>query len=321
MHLSWQAFIQARSLTSPPATAPILLSPPPPTEVLSICGEDALTFLQGQITCDVRQITPTRFGFGALCNPQGRAIATFQIGRDDIGFWLLLAADLAEKVMQRLKLYVLRSKVNIATAELALFGIMIPSSIGRGILPEPQPSGAVVQAHGLNWLKLPPPGDRWLVLGAPEAVQAVWLKLVDTLGAAECPPSDWQLADIRAGLPTVTAATSEAFLPQMLNLDRIGGVSFDKGCYVGQEVIARTHYLGQVKRRLYRVRLPRSQPVALGTRLIEAGESVGQVVNAAPDDGGQEFLAVVRCDRAHSPAIRLEGDSETPLQWLDLIYS
>ncbi|GAB6067114.1 folate-binding protein YgfZ [Methylothermus subterraneus] len=317
-----QKFIEQRTLKTP-KSAGVTLCPLPPTAVLRIRGEDAPAFLQGQITCDVRQITPTCAGLGAICTPQGRVIATFWLLRDDLGFCMLLAADLAEKIAHRLRLYILRSKVTIAAEKPALFGVSAaaPDRLRRALGDLPQARGAVVHAHRLYWLRMLPPGERWLVLGEAEAAQALWLELAETLGAAESPATYWQLADIRAGLPRVTAATSEAFLPQMLNLDRLGGISFDKGCYTGQEIIARAHYLGQIKRRLYRVRLEGPHTPDPGAPLLVQGESVGQVVNAAPADSGQEMLAVVRCDQAHNPAIRLAGHSDAPLQWLDLTYT
>lgn len=322
MHSTWQTFIRQRLLKPPAVTCRVILSPLPPTSVLRIEGEDAQTFLQGQTSCDVRQITPACSGLGAFCNPQGRVIATFRMLRCETGFLLLLASDLLDKVVQRLRLYVLRSRVEITPAELALFGVTATEpDLLREILEQPpQTNGAVIQAHQLYWLRVPSPWERWLVLGELEVAQAMWLRLVD-LGAAESPATYWQLQDIRAGLPTVTAATSEAFLPQMLNLDMLGGISFDKGCYTGQEVIARTHYLGQVKRRLYRAQLSIPHTPAPGAKLVAAGETVGQVVNAAPTDSSQEILAVVRCDQAHSSAVRLEGYGNTPLQWLDLAYT
>lgn len=323
MNSSWQAFIQQRILKTPAVTGAAILSPLPPTAVLNISGEDAQAFLQGQTSCDMHRITPACSGLGAFCNPHGRVIATFQVLRDERGFRLLLAADLLEKVVQRLRLYVLRSKVEIAADDLALFGVTTAKSgMLQKILEKPsQTSGAVIQAHRLHWLRMPPPGERWLVLGNPEAAQAAWLRLVEALDAAESPATYWQLQDIRAGLPTVTAATSEEFLPQMLNLDRLGGISFNKGCYTGQEVIARTHYRGQVKRRLYRVRLSSPHTPAPGAKLVAEDETVGQVVNAAPTDSGQEILAVVRCDQVHSSAVWLAGYGDTPLQWLELAYT
>lgn len=322
MNSSWQTFIQERPLEPPAASAEIVLSPLPSIGALRIQGKDAQTFLQGQTTCDMRQITPTCSSLGAFCNPQGRVIATFQLLRRESGFLALLAADLVEKVAQRLKLYILRSKVEVAADDLALFGITLADSKAlQGILEHPlQARGAVIQAHQLSWLRMPPPGERWIVLGDPQAAQAMWLKLVETLGAAESPEAYWQLKNIQAGFPTVTAATSEEFLPQMLNLDRLGGISFDKGCYTGQEIIARTHYRGQVKRRLYRVQLSCPHIPAPGALLIAEGETVGQVVNAAPADCSQEILAVVRCDQAHSSAVRLAGYGDVPLHWFDLAY-
>ena len=319
MSLNWQAFLQSRPLTNlPKINAEAILTPLPPTAVVRVKGEDAPTFLQGQVTCDVRQLKPYSFSPGAFCNPQGRVIANFWLARDELGFKLLLAADLAEKVILRLKAYVLRSKVEIAVEEAVLFGVTAadPKAL-QNVLPKPPAYGEVIQAHGLFWLKMPSPTERFLVLGDLAAAQEMWTQL--TLEASECFADYWQLQEIRAGLPTVTAATSESFLPQMLNLDRIGGISFAKGCYTGQEIIARTHYRGQVKRRLYRFGLSHPKPLAPGTSLVVGEEPVGQVVNAAPCDLGQELLAVVRCDLS---TVELQAKGyHLPLRWLELDYT
>lgn len=323
MNPTWQNFIQQRTLKAPTTTGGITLSPLPPTAVLRIQGEDAQAFLQGQTTCDMRQVTATQSSLGALCNPQGRVIATFRVVRDEVGFLLLLAADLAEKVAERLKVYVLRSKVEIKTSDLAVFGVtLIDSDSLPGILEAlPEPRGAAVRTHGIHWLRMPSPGKRLLALGEVETARAMWLRLVETLEASESQASCWQLMDIRAGLPTVTAATSEEFLPQMLNLDKLGAISFDKGCYTGQEVIARTHYRGQVKRRLYRARLASPHTPVPGAKLVAEDETVSQVVNAAAADPGQEILAVVRCDLAPRLTVRLADDGEATLDFLDLAYT
>ncbi len=324
MYLSWQNFLNSRPLIkSPKINAKLILTPLPLTSVLSIKGQDALTFLQGQTTCDVRLLQPCSFSPGAFCNPQGRVIANFWMLRDERGFRLLIAADLVEKLAQRLRLYILRSKVALAIDELALFGVTVADSDSlKGVLPHlPQAHGAAVYAHRLFWLKMPPPGERWLVLGPSDAAQTMWLRLVDTQGAEEFPATYWQLQDIRAGLATVTAATSESFLPQMLNLDLIGGISFAKGCYTGQEIIARSHYRGQIKRRLYRLGLSHPDALTPGTFLLVGEEPAGQVVNAAPCELGQELLAVVRCELANAPELRAAGYGSFPVHWLELAYA
>ncbi|XSG84465.1 MAG: YgfZ/GcvT domain-containing protein [Methylohalobius sp. ZOD2] len=323
MNTAWQTFTQQRLSQASSATAEMVLSPLPPTAALAIRGGDAETFLQGQTTCDVRQITSEQSGLGAFCNPQGRVIATFRILRDETGFLLLLSADLAEKVAQRLRLYVLRSDVIIETADVALFGLTLASAapLQERLQPLPRTVEGVTRVHQLHWIKMPGPGERFLILGTTEAARSLWFDLAENRKAAERPATDWQLQDIHAGLPTVTAATSEEFLPQMLNLDALGGIGFDKGCYTGQEVVARTHYRGQVKRRLYRARLAAHATPTAGMKLQAKDKTVGQVVNAAPTDSEQELLAVVHCDRAHRSEIHLADQEALVLRWLELPYT
>ncbi len=163
---------------------------------------------------------------------------------------------------------------------------------------------------------------RFLAIGSYEAAKACWSNLVDQCRFSQQPSSFWQLQDIRCGLPTITAETSEAFLPQMLNLDLLGGISFEKGCYTGQEVIARTHYRGTVKRRLYRAQIDTTETVNPGDILAQGEDTVGHIVNAAPVTKNiWECLAVVLCDRVQKIPTFLHKPEGPPLQWLELAYT
>ncbi|WP_317705370.1 folate-binding protein [Methylomarinovum caldicuralii] len=283
--------------------------------VVEVGGRDAAVFLQGQVTCDVRRIDENRSGLGAVCTPQGRVLANFRILRRDAAFLLVLAADLAEEIAQHLRRYVLRADVTLTVTEWACLGV-------RGELPRlPQTLPRAVDESAwigrIAWIRMPDAQPRWLLLGQQADLEA-GLRLSE---AREAPPARWRLYDIRSGLPWVTAATSGRFLPQMLNLDLLGGVSFDKGCYTGQEIVARAHYRGQVKRRLYRFFAAGAEPPPPGTALLAGEEGVGQVVNSAQAAKGAELLAVVRCDAVHDSALRLASMPQRPLQQHDLAYT
>lgn len=283
--------------------------------VVEVGGRDAAAFLQGQVTCDMRCIDEDRSGLGAVCNPQGRVLANFRILRRDAAFLLVLAADLVEEIVQHLRRYVLRADVTLTVTEWACLGV-------RGELPRlPQTAPRAVDESAwigrIAWIRVPDALPRWLLLGQRADLEAG----LRPSEAREAPRARWRMHDIRSGLPWVSAATSGRFLPQMLNLDLLGGVSFDKGCYTGQEIIARAHYRGQVKRRLYRFFAAGAEPPPPGTALVAGEEGVGQVVNSARAAKGAELLAVVRCDAVHDSALRLASVPQCPLQRRDLAYT
>ncbi len=307
-----------RKTTDAPADGIRLMAVPGLTG-LRVAGADAFTFLQGQATCDLRRIGPTRSSLGAFCNPQGRVVATFRILAREDGYLLLLTADLAEAVARRLQMYVLRAKVEIQVTEIGLVGVAGPAAVR--IHPLPEETDAVTRIEDLEWIRVLDRDPRWLVVGEPSRIEATWRELETRPEVVVTGDTAWSLREIRSGVPTIHPATSEKFLPQMLNLDRIGGVSFDKGCYTGQEVIARAQFRGQVKRRLYRLAGPLSRTPAPGEPLVDAGETAGQVIESAPAGPMRELLAVVRRDRAHSSTIRLGTDPAIPLHRLDLGYT
>lgn len=267
--------------------------------LLRATGDDAAAFLHGQFSSDVRALKEDASGLGAYCTPQGRALAVFRLFRAHDAYFLLLNAALADATLARLKLFVLRARVALARdGEHRVLGIAGPNAplLVRDALGArfPAPDEVVSQdPHVL--LGLPGPHPRAAIIVAAAQAPAVWERL-RAARAVGHPVWDWH--DIRAGLPALTPATVEAFIPQMLNLDLLGGVHFKKGCYPGQEIVARTQYLGRLKQRMYRFRLREGAPPAPGTGLYarEFGEQrAGTVVLSSPaPDGGAELLAVAQ---------------------------
>lgn len=273
-------------------------------EVLAISGEDAATFLQGQLTCDVRLATSTQSRRGALCTPRGRALATFRLWAQGDGFRMVLPASLADAIRKRLSLYVLRARVRIVPSESAIVRIGIAG---------PQAAAALAPALGIDLDALPRrdgvlerdsatvvalPGDRFLVGVPPARAPALWVPLAARL--TESAGSAWAWRALEAGDADVLPATQDQFIPQMLNLDLDGGIGFSKGCYTGQEIVARTQHLGRLKQRLYRCHLASGPAPAAGTPLFSAdfeGQASGTVFAAAPrPDGSVVILAVLRVD-------------------------
>ncbi|HUF21785.1 MAG TPA: folate-binding protein [Burkholderiales bacterium] len=264
---------------------------------LRVSGRDAGTFLQSQITSDMRQVSESRAQLGGYCTPKGRLFATFLGWVADGDYLLMVPAGLAGPVTTRLRRYVLRSRVQVdldpALALIGLLGPLAGDTLKATLGACPGRVLAVVRSGPVTTIQLP--GETF-VLAAPQTdVVGLWDQLAASARAAGVPA--WEWGQIHAGTAWITAGTQELFLPQMVALDAIGGVSFDKGCYPGQEIVARTHYLGSLKRQLYLAHLEsRVQP---GDELSESGttEPAGTVVNAAPAPrGGWDALVVLRGD-------------------------
>jgi len=288
-------------------------------------GEDVRTFLQGQLTSDVRSVTPQQAQMSSYCSPKGRMLGSFLVFQRDEDLYLQLPGDRLEPLLKRLRMFVLRSKVTLddVSESLARFGIS--GDCAAGLLPfAPAADNASETRDGITIIRLPGDRPRFEVVGPAEALTDLW-----TQAAREAQQSDrgfWALMDIRAGMPTVFETTAEAFVPQMANLQLLGGVSFTKGCYTGQEVVARMQYLGKLKRRMYRAHIDVADMPVPGTEIhspsSESGQGAGRIVDAAASpDGGFEVLVVLQISSAEAADVRL-GDADGPaLKLLDLPYA
>ncbi|ROR32114.1 YgfZ/GcvT domain-containing protein [Inmirania thermothiophila] len=290
--------------------------------VVRVTGRDARTLLQGQLTCDLAEPAPGRLRLGAHCNHQGRVLAVMRILEDEDGFCLVLPAGLVDPLARRLAMFVLRSDARVAPApDRVVTGVMGPAAprilAAAGAAPPPEP-GAVGRGDGLVLARVEGAPPRILVLGPADAQIALWERLA--AHAAQAGPDPWFLGEIRAGVGHVFPATSAAFLPQMLNLELVGGVSFRKGCYSGQEVVARAQFLGEVKRRMVRVALPAA--AAPGDEVFTAdGQAAGRIVDARPTpEGGHEALAVLTAAAREAGRVRLGTAGGPALTLLPLPY-
>lgn len=297
------------------ALAGTVLAPLPALSVLRVRGTDALAFLQGQFGNDVREATPARAQLSSYSTPKGRALAVFSLlGRPD-GYWLLLPRALAGPVLKRLKMFVMRSKVVIddASGEIVALGLAgegAEAALAAVGLPCPTTAWDCTEAGDLVLLRRPGARPRFILLGAPDALQALWPRLA---GAARpVGPQAFRLLELLDGLPELQADTAEQHVPQMLNLDQLGGISFTKGCYPGQEIVARLHYLGNLKRRLYVGSSPNLP--ACATPIYTAGDAaqpVGEVLDACLAAEGAAVQAVLGIAAAEAGALHL-GSADGP---------
>lgn len=243
--------------------------------VLSVSGRDAATLLQGQITCNVNELNTTRSSLAAMCNPKGRVIAVLLLVKNADGFLLILPVEMLETVKKRLQMYVLRSQVNISDGSDAycLLGLSEPG--------EPSPRFVTQNTETTITVNFPAACNRKLLITDTETAIRLWQSKLDYQGYRKANQTEWRYLDTVSGIPWVTQATSEEYIPQMLNLDKLGGISFNKGCYTGQEIVARTHYLGKTKREMF---LAECQSLA-------APELNANIVNL--DNQGQEIVGKV----------------------------
>lgn len=250
-------------------------------------GTDARTFLQGQLTQDVAAVTPQHSPLAAWCSPQGRVIATLRLMALTDGVGLVMPFEMIGEVIAGLSIYRLRAQVTLQPvgeewrAQAVANAADIELLKARQLLPEAR-AAATCHAAGIHAVCPTDSREFVEVYGAEDALAAADLNFLKPLSA-----TDWQAARIAAGITDIVPATSRRFTPHMLNLDRLGALSFAKGCYTGQEIVARTQHLGSVKRRVARFRA--TAPVALGDPVSLDGTTVGEVVAAAH----REVLAVL----------------------------
>lgn len=270
--------------------------------LLVFSGEDAQTFLQNQLSCDVKLVNERQAQYGSYCTPKGRVLANFILWQRGDEWLMQLPASLCATIQKRLSMFVLRSKVRISDGnnQWIRIGVVGKTACERmaafmqiaidanppqlGVIHAPQ---ATVVCHA---------ADRIELIVAPEKASEFWMLLRQH--ARPCSTGYWDWLTLQAGIPVITPETQEEFIPQMINLDLIGGVSFKKGCYPGQEIVARTQYLGKLKRRMYRAHIATDDRVSAGDDLYGADfedQSCGKIVNAVSSPrGGYDVLAVIQ---------------------------
>ncbi len=217
--------------------------------ILKIAGNDAAQFLQGQITCNVNDITENQSSPGALCTPQGRAIATFLLAKTADGFLMVLPKESLDTVQNRLKRYILRAAVTLTDYSEALCLIGLVQTKTDQTKGQDHALFSTSQQDNLS-IHLSTSEDRLLIITEVDHAITLWSDYVNNQGFLPTASEQWRYLDMLSGLPWLTTETSEEFIPQMLNLDQLGGISYNKGCYTGQEIVARTHYLGKAKKAL-----------------------------------------------------------------------
>jgi len=296
--------------------------------VLAVQGEDAIEFLQGQFTNDVTKVDDQHSQLNAYCNNKGRMLANFRVFSSQGTIFITLPQELAETVLNRLQQYVLRAQVAMGDVSDSLLRIGISGTQAASTLEAhlgalPTSCDDVVQYDNAIVIRCAG-GHRFELYATPEHMPEHWQTLTATASAVGA--DHWELLNIRDGIPVITTATSEAFVPQMANLELINGVSFTKGCYTGQEIVARMHYLGKLKKRMYHISIDSNKVPVAGEKLSEANaaatQEVGTIVSAQLADNGKvEALAVIQNKDAKEGKLKLGSLDGPDVSVLDLPYA
>jgi len=289
-----KTYTLAALISHPEYTLAMLWMTRPDYGVIRVTGEEAQDFLQGQLTNNVLSLAPDRAVRAAYCTPQGRSIALLTLLPQQNGLLMVLPRELLQPVMTRLRMFVMRSRVTLEQAqsdELLICGNQLPDQLNQ----QDQVSS---DQHGLTWVASAEPALAWRLLDEPEP--GLELTQFDANLARR-----WQ---IDAGLPELDEQSSGQYIPQMLNLDALDAVSFRKGCYTGQEIVARTQHLGRIKRRLFRLEGDGSAPNS-GTSVEVDERGIGQVLLSAALGDGFCALAVLQLDAAQAGSPMNIGES------------
>jgi tRNA-modifying protein YgfZ len=293
--------------------------------LLEISGEDAVTFLQGQLTNDVKQLNGNNAHYTGYCSPKGRLLALFLAFAHNNHLHLQLPKPLLEPILKRLKMYVMRSKVSITDTSESIFklGLSGPDAtqiLGQLVPNLPANDYELTNTELATVLKLPSMDNqsRYEIFTDAAHIESIWNSLREKcrLAGKAC----WDYLETNIGIPEVVTTTQEQFVPQMINLDILNGINFKKGCYTGQEIVARTHYLGSVKRRTFLASIASNQTPAAGDKIFDTNKNdVGQIVRVAPNSkNGSDVLLELRIEAQQNGEVFWQDDA---IEFKTLPYS
>lgn len=297
--------------------------------LIAAYGDDSINFLQGQFTNDIAQVDESHSQLSAYCSPKGRMLANFRIFKQGETLYLSLPQPLLEPVLNRLRMFVMRSKVTLEDASDALmrFGLSGPNaeeqlSVVTGCAPKSV--NEVMQYKDISIVRVHGSLPRFEIYGQLNSITQLWQTLDVDATAVGAPI--WELLNIQAGIPVIVPETCEAFVPQMANMSLIGAINFKKGCYTGQEIVARMHYLGKLKKRMYHVAIETKEAPRAGDKIFTsdttAGSGTGTIVSAELNaDGIYESLAVIQIADAEGQPLQLHDAEGPAVKILELPYS
>jgi len=287
--------------------------------LIRVEGVDARAFLQGQLSTDVLTLTPRTSQLSSWNNAKGRVVTLLRLCERDGAIDMALPLALTAPVLKRLCMYVLRSKVTLREVSdtLARFGVAgsgAPDLLAACGCSAPAEVNAVAVKDGIALIRLPGATPRFIIQGEPEELILLWGAL-EKKDACPIGSDPWALLRILAREPVLYPETSEHFVAQMLGLEELGVINFKKGCYTGQEVIARAHYRGAVKRHLHRASCESGEIIPPGTPVHAngAGPPAGEVVDACQDSHGKTQMLIVIQDEFQTASLNLPAGSALSL--------
>lgn len=341
MNSNWQNFLVQRGATIADGivqnfgdqTAELLLTPDNTVlcdlhqfGTLRAAGEEAQPFLQNLLSNDIREVSATHAQLSSFNSAKGRMLASFLIWRDGEDYLLQLPRSLIEMMRKKLGMYVLRAKVKVTDASDEFIALGVSGNNAEKILREvfgDLPSEPFTCIRNELGCAIKISDTRYQIITIPTQAKVLWTKL--TLNAKPVSSACWNWLNIRSGLPTILPQTQEQFVAQMVNFDLIGGINFKKGCYPGQEIVARTHYLGKLKRRMHLAHINTTDTPQTGDELFSTdmeGQASGMIVNAAPaPSGGYDVLAVVQTSSQETQTLHWKSLQGEALQFLPLPYA
>lgn len=282
---------------------------------INVQGADTDLFLQGQFSNDIQLLTPQRAQLTSYNSAKGRMLAVLHLTRNSQGICMELERSMLEATLKRLRMFVLRSKVTLADASdevsaLGVIGHSAAQALAAVGLPTPAEVLGCSQSDDLSVTRRHGDLPRFVIQGPIQMIQTLEKKLAAAMPLADS--DKWRQSDIIGGIPAIFPQTSDHFVPQMANLDLLGGISFTKGCYTGQEIVARLHYLGQLKRRMFHGHTTATD-IQPGTPIYDEGndQAVGEVVQSAAAHNGSLLSAVLQLAHAQSNHLHV-GTAEGP---------
>lgn len=288
--------------------------------LLQVAGRDVMTFLQGQLTCDLRRLDLQEVILGAHCNAKGRMISSEVLARlDETSIGLRLRANIAEPALAALKKYIVFSKASIIAADLVAIALLGDAS-EMSCLGEIPERGHSASRDGFTLLHHP--SGLLEIWTSPTRAMTIWQALLPHSAAMDT--YDLNRHWVENGITEVQAATTEEFIPQMLNYHLIDGVSFKKGCYTGQEIIARMQYRGQLKKHTYRIRSELSEGPSVGEELVTENEpekTAAIVVASANGAAGWTGLVVATSEIYEARPTLIGKNSGAKFEWASLPYA
>lgn len=277
-------------------------------------GPETEAFLQNQFCNDVRNISLEQSQLNAYCSPKGRILAFFRLFQREESYYLRLPREILEPTLKRLSMFVMRAKLTLEDASQQLMKIGFAGADAEQRLQSlcgaaPANVDECIQTNNLSIIRVPGSQPRFEIYAEAAVLQELWTQL--SKDATPVGNDCWTLLDIHAGIPDIFSDTQEAFVPQMVNMQALNALSFKKGCYPGQEIVARMHYLGKLKRKMYRAHTDSDLLLKPGDSLFAegsaSGQGVGKVVQAqSHPEGGVDFLAVIEISSAEERTIRLK---------------